>query len=245
MIDSIDISKLRNSEFIQFLSDVLDITNVNNPIALNIKDQFDNLSLSRDTLSALFVTEKGSTITDVVAALDTRRDRAIVGISTVANGFTYHFDAAIAKHATDIGWQIGQYGNSIAKENYQSQTTIITSLVADLKSKPELIAAVTALQLTTWVAELEAANIAFNNAYLQRTQQLGAASPDTILAKRLEANANYYELRNYIDSYFIINKGALPFSKATNELNALIAQYNTMMAGKSAAPKVPPVVPTP
>jgi hypothetical protein len=242
MITGIDLSKLRNSEYIQFIKDSLKITLGNNPFALNIKPQYDNLGLGLAALEALFVTEQGSAITEQVTAEDARRDNAINGITTLVNAYSYHFDPVMVKHAKNLSWQIGQYGNGIARENYQSETTIITGIITDFNTKPDLIAAVTALQLTAWKTELEAANEAFNAAYLQRTQELGAASPETILATRLETNAKYYEMRDFINSYFTINKGAAPYNKVSGELNALIEQYNTMLAKKNTEPKeeIPP-----
>jgi hypothetical protein len=179
-----------------------------------------------------------------VSAIDTRRDRAVTGFSLLVNALTYHFDPVIAKHAETLKKLVDKYGGGIARENYQAETAIIDNLVADL-NKPEAVAAMAALNLDGWKKEMELANKAFNDAYVLRTQQLGAASKDKLFAKRLETNEVYYKLRNFIDSYFTINEGAEPYNKTTNELNALIDQYNTMMAGRVGNEKdETPVPPT-
>lgn len=242
MIKGIILHLLRNSEFIQFIKDFLGITLKNDPATLKVKTEYDNLQLQSEQLEALYVKEQGSALTEDIAALDTRRDRAMVGIAGVVNGFIYHFDAETAKHADNLAGQIGQYGSGIAKENYQAETAIIDNLLSDFKNKPELDAAINALQLKAWTDELITANTAFNDIYLQRTQQLGAVNPTTLLTKRVEVNTAYYELRDFIDSYFTINKGAAPYNKATAELNALIEQYNTMMAGRLSSEKDAPVI---
>jgi Family of unknown function (DUF6261) len=159
------------------------------------------------------------------------------------NALTYHFNPDIAKQAEALKKLIDNYGGGIARENYQAETAIIDNLVADLTNKPEMNAAITALQLIDWRKEMETANTAFDAAYLLRTQELGAANEDTLIAKRQETNEAYYKLRNFIDSFFIINEGAEPYKKTTNELNALIDQYNTMMAGRLPGDKVEPVEP--
>jgi len=243
MITGITLTLLRNSEFIQFNKDFLGITLKNDPVALKVQPQYDNQLLLLAQLEALFVKEKGSALTEEIAAQDTRRDRALIGINNVVNGYTYHFNPDTAKHADNLARQIGQYGSGIAKENYQAQTAIIDNLVADFNSKPDVADAINALQLKDWKDELVAANTAFNATYLQRTQQLGGASPTTILAKRQELITGYYELRDFINSYFIINKGAEPYGKVCGELNALIEQYNTMMAGRLGNEKEEEVVP--
>jgi hypothetical protein len=243
MILGIKLPLLRNAEFIQFIKDVLGITKTNDPVALNVEPQCNNLQGCLTVLEDLFVTDQGSALTDTLVGLDGRRDKAITGIGLFVNAQTYYFDPAIAGHAQNLARQLTQYGTSIARENYQAETSIIDSIVTDFKTKPELVAAIDALQLKAWREELETANVAFNTTYLLRTQQLGSVSPDTILQKRAEANTAYYELRDFIDSYFTINKGAAPYSKATNELNALIEQYNVMMAGRLAKEKDTPAVP--
>jgi hypothetical protein len=243
MIKGITLPLLRNSEFIQYIKDFLSITLKNDPAALKVKGEYDNLLLQSAALEALYVKEQGSALTESIAMLDARRDRAMLGIAGVVNGFTYHFDAETAQHAENLARQIGQYGGSITKENYQAETAIIDNLLSDFTNKPELEAAIGALQLKAWRDELSTANKAFNETYLQRTQQLGATDPATMLTKRVEVNTAYYELRDFINSYFTINKGAEPYKKAAAGLNALVDQYNTMMAGRLAGDKEEPVVP--
>jgi hypothetical protein len=244
MTTAINLPKLRNAEFIQFIKNYLIIIQANNPDTLRVQAQYDALQGMLSVLEDLFLTEQGSAITEDVSAIDTRRDRAVTGFSLMANALTYHFDPVIAKQAETIKKLVDKYGGGIARENYQAETAIIDNLVADL-SKPEAVTAITALNLDGWKKEMEQANKAFNDAYLLRTQQLGAASKDKLLAKRLETNEVYYKLRNFIDSYYTINEGAEPYNKTTNELNALIDQYNTMMAGRVGNEKEEtPVPPT-
>lgn len=230
MITAIDLTKLRNAEYIQFIKNCLAITQSNDPAALNVQFQYDDLLRMLVLLEGIFITEQGSEITEDVSALDLRRDRAISGITLVVNAYTYYFDPAIAKHAERLNKQITQYGGGIARENYQAETAIIDNLLADFKNKPDLAAAIDALKLNDWKNELQIANTAFNDAYLLRTKQIGGATKDRLFAKRQETNEAYYQLRDFINSYYTINKGAAPYGKTTDELNALIDQYNTMMA---------------
>ncbi len=245
MITGIELPKLRNSEYIQFIKNSLAITQANDPVALNVQVQYDELLRMLVILDGLFITEQGNAITEDISALDTRRDRAITGFSLAISGYTYYFDPAIAQHAEALNKQIKQYGGSIARENYQAESAIIDNLLADLNNKPELADAINALHLKDWKAELETANKAFNDAYLLRTQQLGAATKDRLFAKRQETNEAYYKLRDFINSYYTINNGATPYGKTTDELNALIDQYNTLMAQRLKNGKEEPPVETP
>lgn len=236
MIVSIDLVRLRNAEYIQFNKDALTIVRDNNPVLLGVQPQYDGLHNMVGVLEDIFVTEQGSAITADVSGFDARRDLAITGFSMLVSAYTYHFNPVTVKHAETINRQIAKYGTGIARQNYQAETAIIDNLLADL-ARPDVAAAVTALNLGDWRTELEQANTAFNAAYLQRTQQIGASGKDKLLAKRLETNEAYYRLRNFLDSYYTINEGAAPWGKTCQELNALIEQYNTMMAGRGATDK--------
>lgn len=245
MIIGIDLNKLRNPEYIQYIKSFLAIVLSNGTAALNVQLQYDNVQAIVAVLEALFILEKGSAITADVSALDARRDKAISGFALMVNALTYHFNPDIAKQAEMLKKLIEKYGSGIARENYQAETAIIDNLNADLTDKPEMAGAVDALGLKDWKIEMAAANTAFDAAYLLRTQQLGAASKDTLLAKRQETNNAYYKLRDFINSYYIINNGAAPYGKTSNELNALIEQYNTMMAGRLGNDEdTPPAPPT-
>lgn len=245
MITGITLQNLRNSEFLQFIKDVLGIVSLNNPATLLVTDEYNALVTSADAVSGLFKNELSNPITAEIELLDERRDAAINGLYYATLAFTYHFDATLNKQATLLANNLALYGTGIAKDNYQSETATLNSIISDWTNKPELAAAVTALGLTAWKAELEAANTAFNAKYLARTQDLGAASPDTMKAKRLEAATAYYSLRDNINAHFIIKKGAEPFAKASNELNALVSQYNALLAGRVSTATVtietPPV----
>jgi hypothetical protein len=248
MTKAITLQNLRNPDFLQFLKDLSAIILANDPAALKVTDQYNAVQLVRKTLEQLFMPERSSAITEDIIALDLRRDNAINGIIGLAQSYTYHFDGNTRTAASMLSNYFGTYGAGIARENYTSETAILTNIVTDLHNKPNLSAAIATLQLLDWVTELDTANQAFNQKYLQRTQELAAASADTMRAKRSEAANAYYDLRNNLDAYFTITKGAGPFATAINEVNALIDQYNKLITGRSGgdAPTptlaVPPVV---
>ena len=235
MITSIDLSKLRNSEFLQFMTDYLGVVNLNNATTLQVKQQYSSLQAITKTIEALFKVDTSNALSDELQALDARRDAAINGMAALINGYTYHYDAATKAHATTLSNHLAIFGVGIAKNNYQSETTILRSIINDWDTQPKLTAAINTLNLASWKKELETANNAFAAKYLTRTQELGAASPESIPNKRVEAINAYYALRDRIDAFFTINDGAAPYNKAVNELNALITQYNTLLAGRQAS----------
>lgn len=232
-IISIDLSKLRNAEFLQFSTDASGIITLNAPASLGVDIQLQKFSAITSTIEALFKTAQGSAITAEIEALDARRDQSLTGISTVVSGYRNHYDPQISSSAAQLADNLSIYGTALAHENYQSETAIINSIYSDWTLRPPLAQAVGVLQLAPWLQQLNDVNNQFNARYLARTQELGAASADTIKAKRKKAVEAWYELRNMINAHFVINNGSAPFMKVTQELNALIESYNRLLSGRA------------
>lgn len=244
LFTGLDLSKLRNAELLQFITDVIDITNINNPLALNVGAQLVALQNIRTEIEALFMTDQGSDTTPLIQAADRRRDDAIIGITNIANGYTYHYDPAKRAAGVSISDNLRMYGGTIANQNYMAETTVIRNFLQDTDTKAEIINAVALLGLADWLTELRQANDDFHAKYLLRSQEIGAANPNTIKEKRLDAGQRYYTLRDTIGAYHTINNGINPWGKAANDINAIIAQYNVLLAGRANEP-TPPTPPPP
>lgn len=233
MIDAINISILRNAEYLQFMKNTDSLLVANDPAVLNVVAQEAALKSSNAVLEGLFKIQLANEITDELVQLDERRDKAINGLYFVITGFTYHFDPAVAKAASLLNDNLKLYGLGISKQNYQSETATITSIVNDWENKPALTDAMNLLNIKDWKEELKAANELFDEKYLVRTQEYGAANPDTLKAKRAEANAIYFSLRDFLNSFSIVQPSAAN-TKTINEINALIEQYNTLLNNRLA-----------
>ena len=231
-INSLDLPKLRNAEFLQYSNDAIGIIQRGDPATLNVATSYNAFKAVTAEIESLFKTDLSSPITASLQELDARRDDAISGIILTVQGYTYHFAPTTAAAAKTLDHHLSIFGGGIARSNLQSETATINSIVADLRGKPELVAAVAVLGLDSWITELDTANQTFSAKYLDRTQEMGAASPDTIRAKRLEAAAAWYKLRDKLDAYYEINEGAEPWATTMNSLNALINQYNTLIASR-------------
>lgn len=242
MIKAIDLRGLRNSEYMQFMGDFTALVDANDPAALNVAPQNMALKNKGIEIDGLFKLTLKNEITEELVMLDKRRDNAINGIVSYVNAYLYHFDPVLVIAANHLNNNLKVYGASIASQNLQSETATITSVVGDWENKPNLVAAIGNLNLIAWKNELKAANILFNQKYLARTQEYGAANPENMKLKREETNVVYYELRKFLDAHFtIINTPE--YASAINQLNALVDQYNTLLNNRLAGAAVPPVVP--
>ena len=239
-ISGIELNKLRNAEFLQFSKDVMGIVTLNNIGALDVAVQFAAFQNITNEIEAIFATDQGSDTTPLLESLDKRRDNAISGITLMSNAMVYHFDPAIIAAATALSDNLKLYGGGIARQNYMAETASITNIIADWDTKPNLIAAINTLGLAGWKAELNTANQLFNTAYLARTQEIGAANPNTIKDKRLESANLYYALRDRIGAFYTINNAGNPWGKTVNEINVLIEQYNVLLANRATEPNPEP-----
>ena len=242
-INSIELYKLRNGEYTQFLLDVLSLVQKNDPAALLVQPQYNQLLALSQGIENLFKVGQGNALSDELVLLDERRDNAINGISALVAGHVYSPDATVKANAKLLADHLAIFGSGIARDNFQSETASLRNIANDWDNKPELIDALTALGLMPWKTEMTTANTLFGEKYLARAEDAGSASPDTIKAKRLEANNAYYKLRDRLNSYYVINDGADPFGKTVNSLNGLIDNYNTLLSRRGTTTEVVPAVP--
>ena len=239
MISAIDLAKLRNAEFLQFNTNFAALVLNNDPGDLNVNTQYLALKGKIAEIEPLFKQERASAITQELVMLDELRDKAINGLTSVINGFCYHFDGAFNQAANLLATNLQLFGTGMAKQNFQAETATINAMISDWESKPALTAALTELGLAAWVAHLKEVNQVFDQKFLERTQEYGAASPDTLRLKREETMVIYYELRKYLDANSVLNDTPL-YRKTINELNALIDQYNTLLSSRAKEAPQPP-----
>jgi hypothetical protein len=234
MIKAIDLTRFRNAEYLQFMKNFVSLVDANDPAALNVVAQLAALVAKSDELETLFKKEQASEITQELLDIDGRRDRAFNGILAVVDGFTYHFEEAKAQAAARLKANLNLYGVGVARQNYQAETAILTSIVNDWENKPELTAAMNLLGLKEWKDELKAANELFDKRYLARTLEYSEASPENLVTKRTETTQVYFKLRQFIDA-FAVTVDTPIYEKVTNQLNALIDQYNTLLNNRAAS----------
>ena len=79
-MNTIDLPKLRNAEFLQYVKDFSGIINLNNPTQLGIEAKLSTFTTKITELEALYKKALASEKTQELLALDEKRDDAINGI---------------------------------------------------------------------------------------------------------------------------------------------------------------------
>ncbi|MEG1590011.1 DUF6261 family protein [Chryseobacterium sp.] len=232
-MNTIDLFKLRNAEYLQYMKDFTGIINLNNPAQLAIDAKLNAFVSKTDELESLYKKALANEKTQALLAIDEKRDDAVNGIYYFLLGYSYHFDSVKKQNAQILLENMALYGSGIARLNYQAETATINNLLRDWENKPELADAIILFDLSSWVNEMKAANDEFNTQYLLRTQEYGDASPETIKLKREEVNVAYYALRDRIDAlHLLVETPPSPYVTVINQLNALTNQYNVLLVNR-------------
>ena len=243
MMNSIDLQKLRNAEYLQYMKDFSGIINLNNSAQFDIEAKLNAFNTKIGELETLYKKALASEKTQELLLIDARRDAAINGIYYFLLSHTYHFETAKQQNAQVLLDNMALYGSGIARLNYQAETATLNNLIRDWEGKPELINAISEFKLTEWMAELKAANEEFNTKYLSRTQEYGDASPETIKLTREDVNVAYYALRDRIDAlHLLVETPPSPYVTIINQLNALTDQYNALLVNRK--PDSPDIIGT-
>lgn len=232
MFLSINLTHLRNNEFIQFITNLLGIINDNDLEALKLKSESDDLIALLVTMTSLYKPDLGSQLTKLLEQDDERRDSAFVGIQSLIEAYTNHYDEATKEAALELTLSLKKFGPSIIKQNYQAETATLTAITEEWKREANLIAALNKLSLNEWVGELDIANTQFNTHYIDRVKEDAEAPDVKIIALRKEAIQSYRALTNRIQAFATI--GEVPVYVAIiNECNSLIEKYNSVVNARS------------
>ena len=231
MINAIELAKLRHGEFLQFVTNFSELVENNNPSILNVLKQHNDFKVAIGIFEPLFKKERVNAFTHQLILLDERRDKAGTGLFTVINGFLYHYDGTVTRAAKLLSDSLQIFGSGITRQNYTAETATIKKIVTNWESKPELTAALVLLGLTEWKNELKSANQTFDLKYVERIEDEGADTTDTLKEKREETMVVYYELKKYLDANAVLHNTP-DYEKTINKLNVLIEKNNNLLNGR-------------
>lgn len=224
MIDSIYFKSLRKSESVQFFNDVLQLCNDSNPETLNITVQVDSLSEHVAQLNKSLGDERGSDLTVQLNDLDVRRDRAFTCLRMMSVANRYHFEQTKKEAAQAILGIIEKYGSEIARMNYQAETSNLTNLTHELLADSKLVEYTQLLNIDDVVNELNIANDAFNNLFLERIKEEAGKNEVAAGVMLRETIEIYRSLTAHIEANATLYPSAF-LSDLINQLNQLIEKY--------------------
>lgn len=225
-----DFKKLRNSEFLQFFSQLLMIIDNYGAEALGIRQEYEALKTVLEEASGVFKKDNVTRQTEELETLDSLRDDLFNGLITLLRGYSYSPQPLVKQSSQLLETQIRLYGKGTARENYAVETQVISQVVKDLTQKPELAQAADRLHLTEWVQQLGQVNKDFYDKQMDRTQ-IAAEIPDESFTRlRTPVMKAFYQLRDRLGAFYTLQHGEAPYGNIANDIRALIDQYKRAVA---------------
>ncbi len=228
MANPIRLLSLRNSELLQFFHDIVARCNRFDVTALLLLPKVTALIDEITRLEVVYNKDSGSDVTDLLADLDSQRDNAITGIKLTCEGLSYNTKGP-ALEAQLIFESIDRYGPSIAKRNYQAETSVINAILADWENVSELTSALSALNLSQWAAELKTLNTTFSDTYQDRVDDILASASDSFTELKVEAIETYKELCDNIGAHSILSENK-DYQKLGDAINVIIEGYKELLS---------------
>lgn len=230
MINSANFKSYRTSETVQFFSDLSGICLRNNPENLQIQEQVKAITLHTESLNTNFKADRGSSITAELMDLDERRDKAFLCLKMIIEGYEYHYNTLKRDAAKDLLTIIEKYGSSVARLNYQSQTSTIRNMVEDLQSKAAYKLEI--LGVGDVATELKDANILFSERFHDRLNE-NAQNRSVAIGELIKsAIISYRNLTSHIVAHATLNPSEV-YTDLIEQINQLIESYNNTVKLRS------------
>lgn len=228
MFTPIHLPHLRNSEFLNFFKDIDLRCKRFDVVALGLTSRARALTSEYAKLELAYNKKGGSDITDLLDALDDRRDDAITGIKICSEGFVRSFSKPISNAARLIFESFSRHPVGIARLNRKAETSEINSLIREWKDTTELTAALETLGFTSWVAELREANSSYAATEQDRVDDVLQSEGDSFTELRLGAKDVYATLCKGIEAHYELNENP-EHLKMANTINLIVDEYNLIL----------------
>lgn len=226
----------QQGESLQLVQNVLQSCNNANAKQLKIDAAVAALTEISNSADAAYGGAALNTLTEEVIGLDFSRDEAVIGFKSVVSGFAKHFSPATKNAGKQLVASLNKYSRQIPRENLAIQTTILRNWYNDVTTNTDLKAALVLLNIKDWVDYINTQNEAFDAKYVQRSQTIGNNNQLNTVGDLLpQLQKSFRALLDEIAALTILDKGKGTYTALTNQINALILQYNTRAKNRLAA----------
>jgi uncharacterized small protein (DUF1192 family) len=236
-IRKLELTRLHNEEHFGFHSEVSKLISESN-LSETFSKLVSNYNEYYDEYDVAMEIARKSEFTDDLLIADRRRLRTFRSFRSAVEGFFYHFDETKQRAGKRLDNIIRVYGR-LARLNRDKRTYALMNLLQDMRDKGA--ADVQLLGLSTWIAELEANNLAYQQLKESRYTEKTELPEQRVMLARKAADAGYKEITKYLDVMSGLSTGADDNLKTlVAELNERIAAYDYLVArrkGTAAARK--------
>ena len=136
-----------------------------------------------------------SFLTDIVTALDARRDNAIANFRSLVSMFKNSADEAEREASRILQIIISTHGD-FHRKSYNIQTSSTHNFLQDIDAQPDAIATINGRR---WVEEIRESNLEFDKQVHQRYDEKSLKPIDDIKQVRREIDAIYKQMMNMLE----------------------------------------------
>ncbi|TCZ72247.1 DUF6261 family protein [Flaviaesturariibacter aridisoli] len=234
---ALHLTPLSNEEFIQFFEQLLaSIDNSDAALPAALESAQAGAARIHGEIKALFRRDRAPRHTARMVAADGRRHDLVLGLQELCEGNLYHPDEDLREHAAVLDRRLEAYGPRHISKSYRSETALVAALVRDLREDRACAAAVAALGLGAWVNALDAANLHFDNTFMERAGlDADLDLPYTMIEKRDELRLAYENLLHKLDGFYHTAEGAEPWKRLVRMVDILTQEYREIVHERKGA----------
>jgi hypothetical protein len=212
----------------QCVTEVKNLTEINNPAALGVNNQYFDFVVWYDRENMAFEFVRRSEITTEKEKVDHERDLTYTGMYNYVKSAVNHYEPAVSAAAIRLMTTIETFNHPdrITQLAYDAETASINSLINNLNAQP---ADVMQLNLHGWITALQMKNQAFEALSLQYIEKVVGKPEYNMLQSRRGLEKSMRTMFNCIDSLIVMN-GEPAYYSYVNALNAIIKHYNDVYA---------------
>jgi hypothetical protein len=234
-LETIALTRLRNNEHFQFMTDVDQLITTFQPSELAIETLYPAFKSALTSQDAAMRVEIGSIKSKSIEELDKLRDKTWNAISLRIKATQLSPLDNEAESAEVIRRIIDLYGD-IRTKSYNEESAGISNLVADLQ-KPENTDHINRVGIQRWVMELKKQNDDFQSVFNERNSELASRESGDVRAIRLQIDPLYEKIAERINATIVMELAKPAAFSFINELNEKIAYYKTTLVARVARKK--------
>ncbi len=234
-IESIALTRLRNNEHFQFMTDVDLLITTSQPAELGIENQYPAFKTTFTAEDAAMRAEFGSLKSKSIGELDNLRDQTWQAILLRTKAAQLSPFANEVESAEVIMRIIDRYGD-VRAVSYNEETTGITNLVTDLLL-PANAEHLNKVAIQRWVPELKSQNEQFQTVFNERNTELSDRISGDVKAIRAQIDPIYEKLMERINATIVMEIAKPAAISFISQLNEKIKYYKTTLAARSSRTK--------
>jgi hypothetical protein len=234
-IESTPLSRLRNNEHFQFMTDVDKLISTSQASELGIEDlnsEFKNLLVIEDAVMRI---ELGSSKSKTIEELDKKRDQTWNAIFLRTTSTLFSPFANEIASAETVKRIIDLYGD-VRSLTYNEESAAITNMVTDLLL-PANAEHLNRVGLLRWVVELKNENNQFQTIFNQRNSELAGRERGDTRDIRILIDPVYEQIVEKINASIVLGIAKPIVDSFTSELNEKIKYYKTTLSSRVSREK--------